>query len=127
MEVPETEADLKGWDKELLDWAHNFSGDNVKYLGPDGHSEAVYGPDGLHVTDDRDMESYNFAEKQDGIIGALRYMNDHLAMDIVPYIYWGNTPNDSTTCWQRVGAMIGAYEYPYLYYGTIGLLFYGGY
>ena len=71
---------------------------NVKYISSDGHKEVVYSREKKHmgeiVTNDEDMGTYNFAS----------YINDprgHVRKDLIPWLIWGNTPDDKTTFFGR--------------------------
>ena len=65
---------------------------NRKYLSPDGHSEAVLRADGTIDTSDKNQGTYN--------IGT--HPSSHFLFDMLPYYAWGNTPNDSTSIFNRV-------------------------
>ncbi|MDE6700791.1 MAG: RHS repeat-associated core domain-containing protein, partial [Acetatifactor sp.] len=60
-------------------------GENVKYVSPDGHREAVYDSQGNLVLDSRDIGTYNFWPS-----GTLNDNIGHFFCDIVPWIVFGN-------------------------------------
>jgi len=66
---------------------------NLVFISPDGHREAVFRPDGTLVTDPRNMGTYNKVREED-LIG-------HFKADILPYIHHGNSPDDPSTFWER--------------------------
>lgn len=67
---------------------------NRKYISPDGHHEGVYDANGNLVTDPLNMGTYNFSPPSD--------KPGHLLKDIVPYVIWGNTPEDPTALMDRL-------------------------
>jgi RHS repeat-associated protein len=68
---------------------------NLKYVSPDGHYEAVFHLDGTLVTDPANMPTYNFSSPYEyGGAG-------HFFLDVVPYLLWGNSPDDPTTRFER--------------------------
>jgi hypothetical protein len=99
-------------DKELLDdavrrdvallqaWLANTSevaihqigdaSENKVYLSKDGHSEAVFDGAGKVVTDPVNEASYNYAHPHLDPLG-------HFAVDILPWIEFGSSPNDPST------------------------------
>ncbi len=79
---------VKGEDAKL----HQFTAennDNVKYLSPDGHREAVYDKGGNLVVDSRDIGTYNFYPKinEEDLLG-------HTIADVIPYFIFGNDDDD---------------------------------
>lgn len=114
-DLPKTAADAEkqGWKKcdESLyhqfdsrskkeiaeDMINGFPNGNQKYISDDGR-EVVYTPDGKQiVTDPQNMGTYNYVEvnNAEDIFG-------HLALDVIPYWLWGNSPDDSTPFVARV-------------------------
>lgn len=81
---------------------------NRKFVSPDGHSEAVFHHIGngcwVLATDPVNMGTYNFVAPN-GILGYV----GHGFADVLPYVIWGNTPDDPTTAWERVW---GSYNGP---------------
>ena len=81
--------------------AHKFtSSKNVKFVSPDGKMEAIYNEKGILVTDARDIGTYNFCPSEESIIG-------HYVKDVKPWIRWGNSPEDTTTSFQRMLSLVG--------------------
>lgn len=83
---------------------HQFSakeyGDNLKIITKDGYYEAIYDKNsGNMITDPRDIGTYNYAHPDNDPIG-------HAILDVVPWIIWGNSEQDTTNIFQRVGYMI---------------------
>lgn len=70
---------------------------NLKFVSPDGHSEAVFYPDGRHVTDPANMATYNYGDPYTDPIG-------HVLLDVLPYYWYGNSPYDPTNWWERTWA-----------------------
>ena len=73
----------------------------------------MFNSKGEIVTDPRDAGTYNYAPSSD-----YKKMRDfpsayyqHYKKDILPYIFWGNTPEDAqlTTQRQRIKALLGWY------------------
>ncbi len=73
---------------------------NKKYVSPHpnkagGSSEVVYHQDRSLATDPANIGTYNYVDHRVSVIG-------HLVFDVVPYIFWGNTPSDPTSFWERL-------------------------
>ena len=73
-----------------------------RFVSEDGHIEAIYDCDGNLVVSDEDMGSYNFVPSGESWIG-------HGIYDVLPWILYGNTPEDSTEWYERGGSLIGIY------------------
>jgi RHS repeat-associated protein len=89
------------------DNAHQFSSpdrSNIKVVSPDGRMEAIYDSKGNLVTDPRDIGTYNFCPS-----GNIFQSIGHYVKDVKPWIRWGNTPDDTTTPWQRMWGLLGIY------------------
>ena len=86
------------------DWqsaCHQFGGGkNSKLITYDGFGEAVYDDQGMLVTDPANLGTYNY-------IG-VQAPYGHGLVDVIPWIVWGNTPDDPTNSAERLGAVIGA-------------------
>ena len=116
-EPPPTEAEVpKDWltsDKNDTEREHGPSANahqftspdrsNVKYVSPDGTMEAIYNSKGELVEDPRDVGTYNFCPSGKSMIG-------HYIQDVRPWIRWGNSPEDTTTPWQRMWGLLGFYD-----------------
>ena len=103
-ELPQSpeEAKRMGWNNGVADDCHQFTagdGHNQKWVSPDGRQEAIYDPDGDLVTDPRDYGTYNFASPTDNGAG-------HFVDDVLPWIFYGNSEDDSTTPEQRLKAFV---------------------
>jgi len=91
------EAEAAGW--ELLPpgrsiyHQHGFGHDNVKYLSPDGHDEAVYDSEGNLVTDPANLGTYNYGTDD----------FSHFFRDVLPYWIYGNSEDDPTPVLDRIG------------------------
>ena len=69
---------------------------NVKFVSPDGRREAVFhGLDGPLVTDPINLGTYNFASP-------LTDSRGHIILDVVPFIFWGNSAEDPRSFSERV-------------------------
>lgn len=103
VDVPKTvkEAKRQGWDGSVPNNAHQQGTKpgqrNVKYVSPDGHREGVYNYKGELIGG-----SYNYSSPLDNKVG-------HLVDDVVPYIVWGNNPDDQTTALKRTEDLLGLY------------------
>ena len=107
--TPEEAAAL-GWDGTVSAECHQFTSadrSNVKYVSPDGRSEVIFDHDGNPVTAPEDYGTYNFSDPRSDPLG-------HFARDVLPWILWGNTEEDSTDIQQRLEALI--------VYGGAGLI-----
>jgi hypothetical protein len=69
--------------------------DNVKYVSPGGHYEAVYDRNGKLVTDPLNEGTYNYGSPLDN-------KWTHFKDDMVPYYLWGNSPDDPTSWYERL-------------------------
>ena len=91
--------------------AHQFSSEdhksNIKYVSPDGKIEVVYDAQGEIVTDPRDIGTYNYSpfDNKHPISSGI----GHYLKDVRPWIRWGNSPEDTTTPWQRMWALLEVY------------------
>ncbi|WP_169787093.1 RHS repeat-associated core domain-containing protein [Hyalangium minutum] len=74
---------------------------NKKFISPNGHCEVVF-RDGQLVTDPANIGTYNFGSDQGSAL--------HLLLDVVPYYFWGNSPDDPTPFPDRVLGPRGAKE-----------------
>ncbi len=67
-----------------------------KYVSPDGHSENVYDMRNFAlVNDPANIGMYNFADPQKDPIA-------HFLWDMLPYYFWGNSPDDNTPLRNRI-------------------------
>ena len=76
---------------------------NQIYVSPDGHKEAVYGPDGKLVADGMNDGTYNYFHPQSD---AAR----HFLFDIHPWLLWGVAKKDPTTLHERIFSYISDLE-----------------
>jgi RHS repeat-associated protein len=74
---------------------------NTKHVSADGHDETVYDCNGNIVTDPVNRGTYNYASPN-GASGIV-----HFFVDVLPYYILGNSPDDPTHWWQRIG---GTYD-----------------
>jgi hypothetical protein len=75
---------------------------NNKFISPDGLLEVVYDENGRLVTDPVNMGTNNKASPITNPIG-------HVIVDVIPYIFLGNSPDDPTKWYERIG---GTYKGP---------------
>lgn len=103
--VTAKDAENANWHKIIAN-AHQFtsksSTENIKYVDPTGKFEAVYNNAGQLITNPLDMGSYNFSPSD---ISKLRHAKD----DVLPWLIYGNTPDDPSTIRQRSAAILGLY------------------
>lgn len=100
------ETFFKEWDDGVSANCHQFTApnrDNVKYVSPDGKYEAIYDVNNKLVTDPRDVGTYNFVSPNEDPLG-------HFIKDVIPWIQFGNSPDDSTEWRQRALSFISIYE-----------------
>ena len=94
------EAKRLGWNNGVADDCHQFTagdGHNQKWVSPDGRQEAIFDTDGDLVTDPRDYGTYNFGSPTENGVG-------HFIDDVIPWIIYGNSEDDSTTGLERAKA-----------------------
>ena len=75
------------------------SGRNRKYISSDGHSEAVYYSNGKLNDTPEDQGTYNVFSANGNVFE--RYLG-HGIFDVLPYMLWGNSPEDDTTIVDRI-------------------------
>lgn len=96
----------EGWHTVIAN-AHQFTKDseilNVKYVDPSGKREALYDKTGNLLKSALDMGSYNYCPSEKSYYGHFKY-------DILPWIQYGNAPDDPSTVGQRVEAIFGRYN-----------------
>ncbi|MGD9210902.1 MAG: RHS repeat-associated core domain-containing protein [Desulfobacteraceae bacterium] len=86
------------WDGSVPAYYHQQGGGNgwnKKFVSPDGHSEVVFNREGRLVTDPVNRGTYNFANPKTNPIG-------HFFTDMLPYYFWGNSPDDPTSFNHRI-------------------------
>ena len=118
-DLPQFEKDLvpSEWDNKGEAIAHNVGADvsgNIDYrgLGNRANQQAVYDVNGRLVTTPENMGTYDFVTPDQSIRG-------HWKTDVIPWIEWGNSPNDTTTREQRIAALKSTF------WGRIGYGIYG--
>ena len=93
------------WDDNVSANCHQFTSpkrNNKKYVSTDGRFEVIYNDKGYRVDDPRDVGTYNFiSPNKDGL--------GHVIVDVLPWIWYGNSPNDTTTPFERVCSFFGIY------------------
>ena len=72
----------------------NLDTDRLKYVSSDDQKrERVYDRQGYLITSPEDMGTYNFAGPHTPMA--------HFRLDVIPWLLYGNTPDDNTTLWTR--------------------------
>lgn len=103
-------------DQSVLHQFNQKNGDNLKFVSLDGHYEVVYYSDGTINDTPEDMGTFNcffYLAPEDGNQLATEineFVNNvilHGQFDVIPYIIWGNSPEDSTTIIDRVTKGLG--------------------
>lgn len=104
----ENESDAReNWGEPLLKWqstTHQIgpgNEGNVKYVSPDGHSEAVYN-NGKLVIDPVNRGTFN-------VFGP-EYAVRHGIFDVVPWLLWGNSWDDPTSPLDRFNTLLNGLE-----------------
>ena len=101
--IPQTAGDLPdGWSNEVAADCHQYTslnGDYVKWVSPDGHYEVIFDSSGNIVTYSEDAGTYNFCPS-DG--GHWYSVPGHVVVDLLPWIIWGNSEDDSTFLLERI-------------------------
>ncbi|MBQ7935199.1 MAG: RHS repeat-associated core domain-containing protein, partial [Clostridia bacterium] len=91
---------FEGWNDEVGASCHQFTSPNktnYKLVSPDGVYEVIYDKNGRRVDDPRDVGTYNYSP-------STVEENEHFKKDVLPWIFWGNSPDDSTTMFERAWA-----------------------
>ena len=104
--VPQTEQDAirsyftkVGESDDKFHQNNTSGGRNRKYISPDGHHEAVYYSNGKLNNTPEDIGTYNVFSSGGNAIE--RYLG-HGIWDVLPYMLWGNSPEDNTTIVDRI-------------------------
>ena len=94
-----TEAEAMGWVKEDADHCHQVGvpgRTNVKYIPSDGgHGEQIFINKDTIDTSPENMATYNVFNPDESPVL-------HTIFDVVPWVLWGNSPEDSTTMLERI-------------------------
>ncbi len=103
--LPQNQAEAIewGWEPEVADCHQNTSSKDkphIKYVSPDGkHRENIFNYDGDEViTAVEDEPTYNYASPD--------WPLEHGVLDILPWIRYGNEPEDPTTWYKRTGGAL---------------------
>ncbi len=96
VDLPKTEKIAKewGWEPELAKFHQNTAPKkpkekHIKYVSPDGKREVIFDHTGtIVITADKDVGTYNYADPDLWLA--------HTILDILPWLAYGNTPNDTT-------------------------------
>ena len=104
--IPETKEELINdqWEALGVALAHNIStSGNIDYRGKGLYKglQAIYDDLGNLVTTPENMGTYDFEEPT---LFNYFYIN-HTNVDVKPWIEWGNSPQDTTTKYERICAM----------------------
>ncbi len=104
VDLPQNEDEAKEWNWETeLANCHQFTAEddetNIKYVSPDGKREIIFDHEGDIVAADEDEGTYNYADPDLWLA--------HLVVDVLPWLRYGNTPEDSTERYQRLGGFLG--------------------
>lgn len=103
--LPQNQAEAIewGWEPEIADCHQNTAKEepHIKYVSPDGkHRENIFNNDGDEViTAVEDEATYNYASPD--------WPLEHGVLDILPWIRYGNKPEDPTTWNERIGGALG--------------------
>lgn len=86
-----------GWDNRVASDCHQFTSkdkSNSKWVSQDGRFEAIFDKLGNLVTAPEDFGTFNFADPNSNPLG-------HFVKDVLPWLAYGNSADDSTTVAQR--------------------------
>lgn len=103
VDLPQNKDEVKAWDwKTEIANCHQFTADNgeryIKYVSPDGKREVIFDSDWNVITADEDMGTYNYASPD--------WKLEHGILDVLPWIIYGNTPEDTTEWYERLGGLL---------------------
>lgn len=95
-EIPLKKSDMVDGEWKCLDGeavAHNIGDDvsgniDCRGVGPREGQQAIYDKNGNLVTTPENMGTYDFISPEDSV-------RDHFIVDVLPWVIWGNTPNDT--------------------------------
>ena len=96
----ETYFSNSSWVGKIDAACHQFTSSdqsNIKYVSIDGRYEAIYDYEHNLVEDVRDVGTYNYASPTDDPW-------NHFLLDVIPWIFWGNSQDDTTTIAERLNA-----------------------
>jgi len=103
VDLPENKEEAIKWDwRTEAANCHQFTAQNgeryIKYVSPDGKREVIFNEKGeIVITADEDIGTYNYANP-DSLL-------QHGILDVLPWIRYGNTPEDATKGYQRIGGL----------------------
>ena len=98
------QAEIWRWKPELANCHQNTAPkdkkyEHIKYVSPDGKREVIFDYTGTKViTADEDVGTYNYADPDLWLA--------HFVVDILPWLRYKNTPEDSTEWYERVGGSL---------------------
>lgn len=106
--LPSYDKAIEGWvkldERESIYHSLNGAKGNIKFISPDGHLEAVYDNEKRLVTDVYNLGTYNYYNPKTNPIL-------HGIFDVLPYLVFGNSPEDCIDPWPRISATIDYFRY----------------
>jgi RHS repeat-associated protein len=112
-DLPKDVRELNGseWSSKGAAIAHNLAGasGNMDYrgIGARDGQQAIYDSNGSLITSPENMGTYDFGDIKLSNIGVI----DHVEMDLLPWIQWGNTPRDTTSASERNNAFQSIFNF----------------
>ncbi len=92
------DAIMQGYEKvpDSQNWYHRHNGefDNEKYINKKTGQEVVFNRYGKIVTSPENIGTFNYGKDPTSL--------DHVLLDVIPYMRWKNSKDDTTSFWQRV-------------------------
>ncbi len=92
------EAKTWGWDIEEADYCHQFGVpniSNVKYVPSEDGREQIFVSNDVVENSPKNIATHNFFHPQ-------KHPILHGAFDVVPWVRYGNTPDDATKLYERI-------------------------
>ena len=69
---------------------------NTKFSSPDKHEEVIFSYDEVLIVNPVDVGTYNYGTN----------IFTHWELDVVPWLWWGNSEDDPTTFWDRANIFV---------------------
>ena len=107
------------WHHDDEAYAHNLNGakgnESFRGINDKAHIQVVFDQLGQIVTSDENQGTYDFGALEFNKRGEVepKSVKAHFEKDVIPWIFWGNTPQDKTTIDERFDAILHVAEFEF--------------
>lgn len=107
------------WHQDDEAFAHNLHGakgnESFRGINDKSHIQVVFDEGGLLVTSDENQGTYDFGALEFTPNGEVKHasVKNHFEKDVLPWIFWGNTPQDRSTVDERFHAIQRVAEFEF--------------